>query len=419
MARYPTFEEYQERGNFQEGIKRCDDLLKKNANDVQLLTVKLQLLYAAKDEGSIQVLDQLVSLQPPVQDLRELVAVEEAVVESQSDVFPLPQTAGPEVAKLWENAFKAAGSSVNQKLDLQSLRFSRAIVNNRMADAQQALIQLKVLQPKNRVVYMAHLAVTQLLSTANGDLQSRLALSLARKAVTERFDEDVSLDCRVPGQIFALQGSRKDFEGVGERTFRESKQAYDALRKAKAPDVNGDSSVPETADAASVPAGEWLASEVQTLKLQFSQLIESSAGVETILSFAANAVRLFHTGLMSLAPSRSRAITDACFLAISALVRAFEQTNEARRLLQAAYLAETLLKQNSHIHEARLILVYLYMRLELGSLAMRLFDSLNVKEIQHDTVGHELFIRLSLTHPHSTTLTKTESFDPTTRTAHA
>ena len=417
MARYPTFEEYQARGNYQDGIKRCDDLLKKNPNDVQLLTVKLQLVYAIRGDGE-PVLDQLLSTKPPIQDLREIVAIEEAVVDSQTTTYPYPKTAGPAVVKLWDNASKAS-SSTNYKLDLVSLRFSRAIVNNRLQDAQQALIQLKALQPKNRVFYMAHAAVTQLLSTSKEDLQSRLALSLARKAVTEKFDEDKSLDCRVPGQIFAIQSSAKDLESIAERPFKESKQVYDALRKDKKPKINGTSVTAELKDPSIVLPAEWLLAEVDTLKRQFQELIESSPALESVLSFAANSIRLFYTAANSLTEDRRRVKPDSCFLSISALIRAFGQTNQLSYLLQSAYLAETLLQQDPHVHEARMILVYLYMRLGLGSLALRMWHALSIKEIQHDTVGHTLFTRLSLIHPSAAKVEGKKQIDPLERLSHA
>ena len=417
MARYPTFEEYHTRGNYQDGIKRCDDLLKKNPNDVQLLTVKLQLVYATKGDAE-PALDQLLSIQPPIQDLREIVAIEEAVVESQTETYPHPKTAGPAVVKLWDNASKASNST-NYKLDLVSLRFSRAIVNNRLQDAQQALIQLKALQPKNRVFYMAHAAVTQLLSTSKEDLQSRLALSLARKAVTEKFDEDRLLDCRVPGQIFAIQNSTKDLESIPERPFKESKQVYDALRKNNKSEINGILGTPELKDPSTVPPAEWLLAEVDNLKRQFQELVEFSPALESILSFAANSIRLFHTATKSLTEDRRRVKPDACFLSISALIRAFDQTNEISYLLQSAYLAETLLQQDPHVHEARMILVYLYVRLGLGSLALRMWHSLSIKEIQHDTVGHALFTRLSLIHPSVTKADGKKQIDPLERLSHS
>ena len=419
MARYPTFEEYQKRGNFQDGIKRCNDLLKKSPNDVQLLTLKLQFTYATKGDAEA-ILDQLLSIRPPLVllDLRDLVAIEETVIKSQSDVFPQPKTAAPQVAKLWENAFKAS-ESMNNKLDILSLRFSQAIVHNRMADAQQSLIQLKGLQPKKRSIYMAHAAVTQLLSASKDDLQARLALSLARKAVTERFDDDNSLDCRVPGQIFALQVSTKDLDSIANRSFKESKQAHNALHKLTKTETNGAPPASVFRDPTAVPPLEWLSAEVETLKKRLAELMESSSQLEAVSAFAANSIRLFHTTSNSTSYNRGRGPADTCFLSISALVRAYEMTDDLSNLVQAAYLAETLLKQNTHIHEARMILIYLYMRLGLGSLAMQYFDSLSVKEIQHDTVGHAPFTRLSFIHPHSTKISKNESLNPFKRTTQA
>ena len=363
-------------------------------------------------------MEQLLSTRHPIQDLRDIVTIEEAVVSSQSDDFPPPKTIGPNVSKLWKSAFKAS-TSINYKLDLQSLRFSRAIINNRLNDAQQALIQLKVLQPKNRVLYMAHAAITQLLSTSNEDLQARLAFSLARKAVTDLFDEDKSLDCRVPGQVFAVQGSTKDLEGIRDRPFKDSKQVYDALREHVKPEINGLSKARGSEDPSKVHPLEWLLDEVQSLKRQFAELVESSAGIEAIIAFSANAIRLFNTASTSLLEDRRRVKVDACLLSVSGRVRLFEQSNEQRYLLHAALLAETLLQQDPHIHEARLILVYLYMRLGLGSLALHMFHSLNIKEVQYDTVGHALFTRLSHIHPFSTPLTWSKSVEPFERASHA
>lgn len=408
MARYPTFDEYRKRGNYQDGLKRCDDLLKKNPHDVQLLILKFQLLSAIKGDAQ-PVLDQLASRQPPIWDLGDIVSIEDAVEISQRDDYPSPNSAGPSVAKLWDNAFKAS-TSMNHKLDLLSLRFSRAIVDNRLADAQQALIQLKALQPKNRVVYMAHAAVTQMLSTANDDLSARLALLLARKAVTDKFDADDALDCRVPGQIFALQASQKDLENISDTRFKESKQVYEALRDGNRKEVNGDSAPQAEAGAAS-----WDLSGIPSLKQHFADLTKSSASLDTVLAFATNSLQLFHTASTSTSDPRGRGAADACFLSISALTRAYELSSDQRYLLTAAFSAEALLKHNPHIHEARLILIYLYMRLGLGSLALHYFDSLNIKEIQHDTVGHVLFTNLSLTHPHITTVKRNAVFEPLKR----
>ena len=414
MARYPTFEEYQKRGDYDVGIKRCDELLQKSPDDVQLLTTKFKLLTTRSQEESDAVLEKLVNLPRPVQDLTDLCQIEMAVLESQANLYPAITTAGPLVAKLWDNAIKAT-SNMNRKLDIVSTRWERAVFDSRIADMQQTLIQLKAIQPKNRVVYMAHAALTQMLSKSNDDLQARLALGLARKAVTERFDDDKGLDCRVPGQIFAAQTSEKDMEGIKERPFKECMQVSNALRKKGEAAVNGaatSSRVPEPAD---VSANEWLSAEISKLKQQFASLIGSKASQAAIRSFATNATRLFHTATTSLSDGARRSPADACFLALSALVRLWELSSDVQYLLHASFLSEALLRYDEHIHEARLILVYLYMRLGLASLAMRLFESLNVKEVQHDTVGHALFTRLSLLHPHPTQLSKKQSLDPMKR----
>ncbi|KAK0877505.1 hypothetical protein LTR87_008636 [Friedmanniomyces endolithicus] len=408
MARFPAFDDYNQKRNFGDGIKRCNELLRKNPKNIQLLTTKLRLLYATGSDEVSQVLDELVAAPP--REIQDVVEVEAAVVDGQSNIFPRPSSAGPAVAKIWDAAAKAV-TNLDQKLEILTLRFERAVLDDRLTDAQQALIQLKAIQPRNRVVYMAHAAFTQLISTSNEDLQARLAMGLARKAVSERFGDDKTLDCRVPGQIFAVQGSVKDLESIEGGSFQDSKHVSDARRRRQGQvTANGSATLPKVPEPGSVPTQEWLAAEISLLKRSFAALIDSGASAEALRAFATNAIRLFQESISNLSAGARRSPVDACFLAISALY-----------LLHSAYLAETLLRHHEHIHEARLVLVYLYMRLNLGSLAMRLFDSLNIKEIQHDTVGHVLFTRLSLVHPHATVWGReaADGLFPFKRTAHA
>jgi N-terminal acetyltransferase B complex non-catalytic subunit len=420
MARYPTFDEYARNGKHDQGIARCDELLTRTPKDVQLLTVKLQLIchfHPSSDEGP-KVLEQLVSITPPLQDLQEIVPIEVAVVDSFKNTHPLPLTAGPAVAKLWENAFKA-NANVNYRLDLLSVRFQRAIYDNRIQDAQQALIHLKSVQPKNRALYLAHTAYTQLLSEKPDDLQSKLALGLARKAVSENFDDDKTLDCRVAGQIFAIQGSEKDLESIKDRQpFRESKQVYEALQLHKqgdAGDASGSASA--GAESATLSPRKWLEAEVAKKKNELKTLMDDEASEDAIAKFVADATLLFHKAITSLDLGlRNRVAAEPCYLAISGLVKLFSTTNVETHLLQAAFLAERLLAFNEHVHEARLVLVYLYMRLGLGRDAMRLFDSLNIKEVQFDTVGHTLFTRLSSTSPFRANIGPKTVYDPHERT---
>ncbi|KAM3414646.1 hypothetical protein BST61_g9805 [Cercospora zeina] len=418
MARYPAYEEYVKNGKFREGIARCDQLLSKNPKDVSLLITKLQLLCTSQPsspEGS-QILDQLVATQPAIQDLNELVSIEIAVIDTFKNTYPQPLTAGPTIAKLFENAFKA-NTNVNYRSELLTVRFQRAIYDNRIQDVQQTLIQLKQFQPKNRAIYMAHAAYTQLLSKTKDDLQSKLALGLARKAVSENFDADPKLDCRVAGQIFAMQRSEKDLDNIRDRqAFRESKQVYEALQlHRQSTDVPGQKSI--TPDAEKQSPREWLEATSESLKSHFRKIIDEDAAVPVLNAFVVDAIQLFHTATTKLALGhRKRAAADPCFLAVSGLVKLYADSENPAYLLQSIFLIEQLLAFEPDVHEARLILIYLYMRIGLGSEAMRLFDSLSIKEVQFDTVGHTLFTRLSTTHPFRTQLPSGDFFDPHERT---
>lgn len=417
MARYPTYDEYRDKPK--KGITKCDELLKRTPKDVQLLATKSQLFTELGDTAKAQAtIDQLLAIQPPTRDLQEITLIEDAVVENlQSSTFPQPLSAGPEVAKIWENAFKAA-TAINYKLDLQSLRFTRAIFDNRLQDAQQALIQLKLLMPKNRVFYMAHAAVTQMLSTGPEDLSSRLARMLAKKAVTEKFDQVKDLDCRVPGQIFAMQGKKEELESIRSGRFGESKQVFDALREVKK--SNGEEALAGLKiDETKFGTPEWLDATIAQSKAKFSTLLIGASEKTALYSFAAEATEEYRKAVKAIDQFRYRHVCQLVFLAVSALVKIWEQHDEPDALLQAAFIAEMLLHNNTQIHEAKVILIHLYMRLDLAALALRHWDSLSVKEIQFDTMGHVFLTNLSITHPHKATASTTRGNDPLAITTQA
>ena len=157
MARFPTVDEYKDKPA--KGVQRCDDLLKRDPNNVTILITKLQLQTLLEDaEAAKKTLSIIYGRQ--ILDLSDISTIEDAVIELQALEYPPSKTAGPEIAKLWDTAFKVT-ANINQKLDLQSLRCTRAIMDHRLADAQQSLIQLKAMLPKSRVFYMAHAALTQ------------------------------------------------------------------------------------------------------------------------------------------------------------------------------------------------------------------------------------------------------------------
>jgi len=418
MARYPTYGEYRDKPK--KGIAKCDELLKRTPKDIQLLVTKSQLFTELGETAKSQAtLDQLLAIQPSTRDLTELTLIEDAVVEHlQSNAFPQPLSTGPEMAKLWDAAYKAS-TSTNYKLDLQSLRFSRAIFDNRLQDAQQALIQLKLLAPKNRVFYMAHAIVTQMLSTGDEDLSSRLALMLAKKAVSEKFDEVSSLDCRVPGQIFAVQQKREELEAVKNGRFGESKQVHDALRQGK--ETNGVEALAALKiEDSKFGTPEWLDAVIAESKAKFTSLLKSEPADRTALySFATEATDTYRKAIQSIDQFRYRHVCQLIFLAISALVKVWEKHDETDALLQAAFIGEMLLQNNQHIHEAKVILIHLYMRLDLATLALKHWDSLSVKEIQLDTIGHIFLTRLSITHPHKSTTSTARNNDPLAITTQA
>ncbi|KAJ5812172.1 N-acetyltransferase B complex non catalytic subunit-domain-containing protein [Penicillium riverlandense] len=70
-------------------------------------------------------------------------------------------------------------------------------------------------------------------------------------------------------------------------------------------------------------------------------------------------------------------------------------------LIRAASILERLLDNSPHNYQALLLLVRVYLSLGAGSLALRTFSKLSVKQVQFETVAHNLFTRLATIHPHS------------------
>ncbi|KAF2725561.1 hypothetical protein K431DRAFT_290680 [Polychaeton citri CBS 116435] len=434
MARYPTVEEYNKNPTkAQAGVKRCDDFLKKSPNDIKLLTTKLQLLYIASPESTQSVLDQIAKINPPPTEIEDLTIIEDAVVRhSRQGVYPTPDTAGPQVSELWEKAIKLPTVSYTSKLDLMSIRFQRAVVDNRRQDVQQTLIQLKKWAEGNRVVYLAHAAATQLLSKEVGkDLPGRLALGLAKKAIKDGFDAEKGLDCRVVGQILALQEAKEELETIkGKDAFIQSGLVYQALGKWKkegevvaAPNGEGKGSAAEV-DMEKFSSDEKISTQSDALQDALKDVLALD-DVPALEEFAAKAAQLFYTSTRQLSLKRPRTPAKSIFLAISALVQASfaveaVSSTSDQHLLQATFLAEQLLAYSEHLHEAKLVLVYLYQYLGLGSLAATHYAALNIKEVQFDTVGHTLFADIATSHPHPISITasvdtkskSTVTFDP-------
>lgn len=90
---------------------------------------------------------------------------------------------------------------------------------------------------------------------------------------------------------------------------------------------------------------------------------------------------------------------DAGILAVMGLVLLSDPLHE-RYLLLSAQLLESLLERSKHNYHALLILVRLHLMLGAGSLAMRTYKRLAIKNLQHETMAHVLFTRLATIHPH-------------------
>ncbi|OJD18717.1 hypothetical protein AJ78_01254 [Emergomyces pasteurianus Ep9510] len=112
----------------------------------------------------------------------------------------------------------------------------------------------------------------------------------------------------------------------------------------------------------------------------------------------------------SAAPStiESQPSDDLCLLAVMGLIRLHDTKVEPRSdapphavLVQAAGLIENLLLKSPHNYEALLLLVRIYLLLGAGSLALKSFHKLSVKQMQYETVAHNLFTRLASIHPHA------------------
>lgn len=159
----------------------------------------------------------------------------------------------------------------------------------------------------------------------------------------------------------------------------------------------------------------WMASEINSLKFDYFLNLSKNRelGSKSLFeAFICNCVRLYKTSFSlakDVAHTEYQPGDDACLLAVMGLVRLAEMTSEKENddavtrlpLLQAAYLLEFLLSRSKHNFQALLLLVHVYLLLGAGSLAMKTFARLNVKNGQYDTIAHILFTRIASIHPHA------------------
>ncbi|PYI06608.1 hypothetical protein BO78DRAFT_343164 [Aspergillus sclerotiicarbonarius CBS 121057] len=156
--------------------------------------------------------------------------------------------------------------------------------------------------------------------------------------------------------------------------------------------------------------------KINALKCEYCFLLSadeanaSKPKVEEFVSRCLQVYREVERPEKSSAPStiESQPSDDLCLLAAMSLIRfsgawssgSNEQVPDTA-LIRAAAILERLLVDSPHNYQALLLLVRIYLRLGAGSLALKTFSKLSVKQIQFETVAHNLFTRLATIHPHS------------------
>lgn len=99
----------------------------------------------------------------------------------------------------------------------------------------------------------------------------------------------------------------------------------------------------------------------------------------------------------------------------------FQERHGHRRFIQAAALLEYAHSKSPANPQVLLLLVKIYTSLGAGSLAMRAYVRLNLKQIQNETLGYILLDRISSMHPHACADIMTHEdpvpFDPATELA--
>lgn len=76
------------------------------------------------------------------------------------------------------------------------------------------------------------------------------------------------------------------------------------------------------------------------------------------------------------------------------------QKGPSTELIRAAALLEHFLQDSPHNYQLLLLLVRVYLLLGAAPIAMKTFSRLSVKQIQNETVSHNLYTRLATIHPH-------------------
>lgn len=187
---------------------------------------------------------------------------------------------------------------------------------------------------------------------------------------------------------------------------------------------------------------DGLVANLNALKLDYCLNISGCDGTppkQKIDEFVARCIKLYGTangpGKVQDHPDRgdntkieSKPSDDLCILAAMSLLQSNGSSDAGSQapdtsLIGAAAILGRLLDDSPHNYQALLLLVRIYVLLGTGSLAMDSFSRLSVKQMQYESVAHNLFTRLATIHPHSappaTDAAETKDFDPQSAFAQA
>jgi N-terminal acetyltransferase B complex non-catalytic subunit len=128
----------------------------------------------------------------------------------------------------------------------------------------------------------------------------------------------------------------------------------------------------------------------------------SSTSVEATKTINAFIIATLKTYSSSLALGTALLITDnqygddAALLSVMGLVRLYNmRPTDQAPLYQSIQILETLLQKSKHNYQALLLLVRIYLLIGAISSAFKVYEHLNIKQIQNDTLSHYLLTRIS------------------------
>ena len=148
----------------------------------------------------------------------------------------------------------------------------------------------------------------------------------------------------------------------------------------------------------------WITSEINALKMDYYLVIshdDNTHSRQLIGAFITSCLRLYKLSLAlgaNLPASERQPGDDAGILAVMALIHLF-RNGDTTALLRGALLLEFILSRSKHNYDALLMLVRIYISMGAGSLAIKHYAQLKIRNSQNATISWVLFTRLSTIHP--------------------